>query len=270
MSLEQNLTKLNIDIGKAEKVRDRAMLDHILANDLTFRRASGVVVDKATYLKDLENPENTYKYLCSEILDVKLSASQDTAIVTLQVRAKGKRAENPFEGVYRNIRFFRKEGQDWKCYAWFNEPIESLSKNDAYTLYEAGKKRRYDLLFAVNGGAFAIAKLLTTSDNKLQVNADYKIIGDLSLAHLAIGMGIFTILMVWDIYAFGEKMRDRHLREEVFGAEGKAVLLLLGFSIVYGWYLVAPNAQITKPNQIIALFFPICFLAIFRWFTRRK
>jgi hypothetical protein len=141
---------------------------------------------------------------------------------------------------------------------------------DAYTLYEAGKKRRYDLLFAVNGGAFAIAKLLATSDNKLQVNSDYKIIGDLSLAHLAIGMGIFTILMVWDIYAFGEKMRDRHLREEVFGPEGKAVLLLLGFSIVCGWYLVAPNAQITKPNQIIALFFPIFFLAIFRWFTRRK
>jgi len=27
---------------------------------------------------------------------------------------------------------------------------------DAYTLYESGKKRRYDLLFAVNGGAFAM------------------------------------------------------------------------------------------------------------------
>jgi hypothetical protein len=86
----------------------------------------------------------------------------------------------------------------------------------------------------------------------------------------AIGMGIFTILMVWDIYAFGEKIRDQYLSGEVFGPEGKAVLLLLGFLIVFGWYLAAPDSQITKPNQIIALLFPVCFLAVFRWFSWRK
>jgi len=78
---------------------------------------------------------------------------------------------------------------------------EPLFIKDAYTLYGSGKKRRYGLLFLVNGGAFAISKFLTSSDNN--------VLGDLSLAHLAICMGIFTILMVWDIYAFGEKIRDR-------------------------------------------------------------
>jgi hypothetical protein len=144
-----------------------------------------------------------------------------------------------------------------------SEPKDFLQIKDAYTLYEEGKKRRYSLLFSVNGGAFAIAQLLNSTGNKL--------LGDLSLAHLAIGMGIFTILMVWDIYAFGEKMRDdRYLGEEVFGPEGKAVLLLLGFLIVFGWYLAAPDSQITKPNQIIALLFPVGFLAVFRWFSWRK
>jgi hypothetical protein len=150
-----------------------------------------------------------------------------------------------------------------------NQP-EPLSVKDAYTLYEEGKKRRYALLFSVNGGAFAIAKLLTTADNKLLIDAKYKVIGDLSLAHLAIGMGVFTILMVWDIYAFGEKMRDRYLGKEVFGWEGKAVLLLLGVLIVWGWFLVAPDSQITKPNQIIALLFPISFFAVFRYSFWRK
>lgn len=140
-----------------------------------------------------------------------------------------------------------------------SEPKDFPQIKDAYTLYESGKKRRYDLLFAVNGGAFAISKLLTSSESKL--------LGDLTLAHLAIGMGIFTILMVWDIYAFGEKMRG-YLKEEVFQIEGKAVLLLLGFLIVLGWYLVAPDSQITKSNQIIALLFPVGFWAAFRLFFR--
>jgi hypothetical protein len=104
-----------------------------------------------------------------------------------------------------------------------NEQSEFTSIKDAYTLYESGKKRRYELLFAVNGGAFAIAKLLTSSDNKEQV------LGYLTLTHLAIGMEMFTILMVWDIFSFGTKMRDRHLEGEVFGLEGQLILILLYF-----------------------------------------
>jgi hypothetical protein len=60
----------------------------------------------------------------------------------------------------------------------FSEQPEPLSIKDAYTLYGSGKKRRYGLLFSVNGGAFAIAQLLNSTGNKL--------LGDLSLAHLAI------------------------------------------------------------------------------------
>ena len=180
MSLEQELTQLNIAIGEAEKQRDDAALKRILADDLIFRRASGIVVDKSTYLEELLKPENTYNYICSEVIDVKLSKSQTVAIVALHVRAKGKRGENLFEGVYRNIRIFQKGEQGWQCHMWFNEPLKALSIKDAYTLYEEGKKRRYGLLFAVNGGAFAIAQLLTNSENKEQV------LGNLTLAHLAI------------------------------------------------------------------------------------
>jgi hypothetical protein len=134
---------------------------------------------------------------------------------------------------------------------------------DAYTLYEAGKKRRYDLLFAVNGGAFAIAQLLNKPDSKLP--------GSLSLTDLAIGMTIFTILMVWDIYAFGEKMRDRHLPGEVFGPVGKAVLRLIGLLIVSGWLLVAINCQF--PKAIFITLFVIAAIALFyldRWYPPWK
>ena len=145
-----------------------------------------------------------------------------------------------------------------------SEQTDFLSIKDAYTLYEEGKKRRYGLLFTVNGGAFAIAQLLTNSENKEQV------LGNLTLAHLAIGMGMFTILMVWDIFAFGQKMRDRHLKGEIFGPEGKAILILLGLLIVSGWLLVASGSPITTPQQIVALLFPIGFLVALRWFSHRS
>ncbi|HEY4596008.1 MAG TPA: hypothetical protein VIJ02_06370 [Thermoanaerobaculia bacterium] len=106
-----------------------------------------------------------------------------------------------------------------------------LSFKDAFDLYENGKHRRYSLLFSVNGGAFAIAKLLLGEPGKAGV-----VLGGLKLAHLSIGMALFTVVMTADIFAFGLKMR-RYL----FGAfdwRGKTVLLLLGILIVAGWLLV--------------------------------
>jgi hypothetical protein len=56
-------------------------------------------------------------------------------------------------------------------------------------LYEDGKHRRYELLFAVNGGAFAIGKLFVEH----QQGAD-KFLKDLSLNQVAVGMIVFTIM----------------------------------------------------------------------------
>src|SRR5258705_13468338 len=106
-----------------------------------------------------------------------------------------------------------------------------LSLKDAFELYENGKHRRYSLLFAVNGGAFAIAKLLAGESDKPGV-----VLGNLSLQELAIGMAIFTAFMVWDIYVFGDKMKT-HL-PEAFQWQGKAVLIVLGALQFTGWLLV--------------------------------
>lgn len=135
---------------------------------------------------------------------------------------------------------------------------EFQSIKDAFTIYEAGKKRRYELLFAVNGGAFAIAKLLTGSENTAQV------LGHLTLAHLAIGMILFTALMCFDIFTFGENMRDRYLRGEVFGRPGQIVLVSLGILISSGWLLAAFDFSTGFSKQSTALSFAIGFLGISR------
>lgn len=108
----------------------------------------------------------------------------------------------------------------------------SLGIKDALELYENGKHRRYGLLFSVNGGAFAIAKLLAGQGN---------VLGGLSLKELSIGMVLFTVVMVWDIFEFGRRSRKEPI-PYVFGPAGRIVLILLGALICIGWLLVGFGA----------------------------
>lgn len=105
-----------------------------------------------------------------------------------------------------------------------------LNLAESFKIYEDGKHRRYGLLFGVNGGAFAVAKLFTDP-------AAVTLLGDLTLGQLALGMILFTIVMTFDIFTFGQKMRETYL-PDAFGIPGKVVLLLIGFLICAGWYLV--------------------------------
>ena len=103
---------------------------------------------------------------------------------------------------------------------------------ESFKVYEEGKHRRYSLLFAVNGGAFALAKLITDRDHSSPS------LGGLKLSYLCYGMALFTIVMSIDIYAFGCKMRSTYLPDS-FGWQGKLVLMLIAVLICSGWILAA-------------------------------
>jgi hypothetical protein len=105
-------------------------------------------------------------------------------------------------------------------------------KIDLLKLYEDGKHRRYELLFAVNGGAFAIAKFFGECKDNPSMT-----LGSLSLRELALGMVLFTIVMVGDIAAFGYKMRGK-LGNTVFAVPGMLVLFSIGVLICLGWMRV--------------------------------
>lgn len=106
-----------------------------------------------------------------------------------------------------------------------------LTLKEALDYYENGKHRRYTLLFAVNGGAFAIAKLLVGEPDKPGA-----ILGGLTLQELAIGMALFTAVMVVDIFVFGNSVREKYL-PGAFGNTGKTVLILLGLLQCTAWLL---------------------------------
>lgn len=107
-----------------------------------------------------------------------------------------------------------------------------VEKLDGLRTYIDGKMRRYGLLFSVNGGAFAIAKLMA-DDNTA------KLLGRLSVRQLAVGAIIFTVVMVIDIWLFARMVRREFLGELAFSKLGKIILLLLGTLLVTSWLLVA-------------------------------
>lgn len=118
---DKELCDLARRMGEAEKDRDEAFFKTLLADKLTFRRASGVIVDKETFLNDLRNPGNTYETLESE--EIAAEVYEGVAVTTLLVRAKGMREGKPFSGVFRNIRIFVQEPTNqpqWQLHAWFN------------------------------------------------------------------------------------------------------------------------------------------------------
>src|SRR5262245_60072516 len=108
---------------------------------------------------------------------------------------------------------------------------------DIFGLYEAGKDRRYNLLFAVNGGVLAIAGLTKGSDTLLLRGLPLHVVGS--------GMAIFTIVMGIDIWVFGTGMRIRGNdigecpTEGMFSLWGKAVLAAICALIVVAWLFVA-------------------------------
>jgi hypothetical protein len=87
------------------------------------------------------------------------------------------------------------------------------------------------LLFAVNGGAFAIGKLLGSPQGGA--------LGGLALWQLALGAILFTVIMGVDIYLFAAMMQREFLGHLVFNRFGKTVLVLLCLLVIGGWSVVA-------------------------------
>jgi quercetin dioxygenase-like cupin family protein len=120
------LSQLNQSIRDAEWNKDTGYMQKVLDDDLLFQRANGTFVDKKKYLEELSDPNNSYVYLEHIVGDVKINEEENKAVVNVIVKASGRRGEpqKPFNGAYRNIRFFRKT-EEWQLYAWYNEAINS-------------------------------------------------------------------------------------------------------------------------------------------------
>jgi hypothetical protein len=105
-----------------------------------------------------------------------------------------------------------------------------------FQFYEDGKSRRYNLLFAVNGGVLAIAKFFPSPGGAF--------LSELTVRQVAAGMAIFTVLMGIDIWVFGMRMREAgkdtgaSAGRGIFSWWGRGVLAAICTLLVLAWLAV--------------------------------
>jgi hypothetical protein len=112
--------------------------------------------------------------------------------------------------------------------------IGAVLTSEVQSLYLEGKMKRYSLLFSVNGGSFAIAKLLR----------EPKPPKGLSMEGLAVGAVVFTVLMTADIWLWGAGMRHAH-GEKLFRPVGQTILLMIGALLGSAWVPLKKGATLT-------------------------
>jgi hypothetical protein len=113
-------------------------------------------------------------------------------------------------------------------------PPQHLECDKVFELYENGKERRYKLLFAVNGGAYALVGYLME-----KAKADTRIAVWIFVL-IPIALIFYTGVMCLDIHAFGKRMRKlsctvcgKHWM--VYKSQGRNHLIYLGLILGGAW-----------------------------------
>jgi hypothetical protein len=119
---------------------------------------------------------------------------------------------------------------------------------ELYKVYQDGKIRRYNLLFAVNGGAFAILKFSVGPGGSSSSP-------EVLLPLLPWGMVIFSLAMFTDIWSFGRAMsKSPELEGTAFTPIGMIILSIITALLVTGWVLLALGKGVSAGVALIVFF----------------
>lgn len=110
------------EIIELEEVLRQAMLeshleklDRLIDESLVFTLPTGDIITKEM---DLNSHRSGIQKLAQlEPSDQKIFIHDDVAIVTVKMRMAGSYDNNPFSGVYRYTRVWKKINKDWKIIA---------------------------------------------------------------------------------------------------------------------------------------------------------
>lgn len=111
---EQTLEKLNVEIATAEDKGDRKWLESVLAPELAFRRASGVVVGRDQFLRDVK-PRSASRTRIESITLHGKDRAVVNCVVTLKVDGQ--------DAAFHNVRLFVRDSTGWKVLGWANERL---------------------------------------------------------------------------------------------------------------------------------------------------
>ena len=100
----------------AVKANDFAKLESYLAPDLIYTHSTGIIEDKAAYLKALKSGNQKYDEIAHSNLRIKAYGG-DTGVVTARVRMTGQSKGNPFDNQLLMMHVWVKQGGRWQLAA---------------------------------------------------------------------------------------------------------------------------------------------------------
>jgi hypothetical protein len=120
---DQELRRLNEEIGVKEQAGEVRFFDELLADTLLFRRAKGTIKDKRHSLDSLASVvENPFEQLETAVENVTFDG--ESGVVNVLVLAIPKNMDRA--AVFQNVRVFSRQGENWKLIMWVNTRIGDI------------------------------------------------------------------------------------------------------------------------------------------------
>jgi ketosteroid isomerase-like protein len=102
-------------LNKATISQDKPMLDKLTAEELSYGHSTGLVENKAAYIKDILSGPT--KFFQIDNADQTISLADDVAIVRNICSIKGTKDGAPLDIKIGILMIWRKDGSDWKLLA---------------------------------------------------------------------------------------------------------------------------------------------------------
>jgi len=102
---------------------DKATFERFFAEDVIYTRGSGLVIDRANILKNVEPPKPGEPAPTYDAEDIVIHQKGDVAVVNFRLVVQGDEQGKPKTSYYRNTGTFLREKGQWKVIAWQATPI---------------------------------------------------------------------------------------------------------------------------------------------------
>lgn len=112
---KERIEELEVQLMNGIKTSDVDLLDRILHDDLRCMMPDGTIITKAMDLASHRAGNMVVEALIPEIQDI--SIIDDTALVTIIYKAKGKMLGTPIQGTFKYLRIWKKFDEGFKVIA---------------------------------------------------------------------------------------------------------------------------------------------------------
>lgn len=116
-----NLEELNRQVTIAEAKQKIKFFKTMLADDVIFSDSENGVVSKSSFIKHLKSLK--YKKLETRYVSMKYDDSESAAVITCHQFAEGEIKGDLFKTNFKTIRFYRRQGTQWRIHAWYRERL---------------------------------------------------------------------------------------------------------------------------------------------------